>query len=185
MGYINDLVKVFSDMSAILFVDDTTHLIKDDSLSKLVQRSNSELIKFKNWNVANRLSLNVSKTSFMLFSNSTKTFTSEVILYNNQALNITENTVFLGLRIDSQLKFNLHINHVCGKFSKTIGVLYRIRDLVPKNITIKIYYSLIYPYLMYCCPIWARTYASHLDPLVLMQKRAIRIINGSTYFAPH
>ena len=181
--YINDLVKVFSDMSAVLFADDTTLLIKDDSLSKLVQRSNSELVKFKNWNVANRLSLNVSKTSVMLFSNRTKTFTSEVILYNNQALNITENTVFLGLRIDSQLKFNLHINHVCGKVSKTIGVLYRIRDLVPKNIMIKIYYSLIYPYLMYCCPIWARTYASHLEPLVLLQKRAIRIINGSTYFA--
>ena len=121
--YINDLVNVFSDMSVVLFADDTTLLIKDTSLPNLVRRANSELVKFEKWNIANKLSLNVSKTNVMLFSNRSKTFANELILYNNQSLNIAENTVFLGVRIDSQLKFNLHIDHVCGKVSKTIGVL--------------------------------------------------------------
>ena len=36
---------------------------------------------------------------------------------------------------------------------------------------------------MYCCPIWGVTYASHLQPLVVLQKRAIRLISGSSYLA--
>lgn len=45
------------------------------------------------------------------------------------------------------------------------------------------YYSLIYPYLSYCNLVWASTYKSRLNKLVLLQKRAVRIVAGVKSFA--
>ena len=42
-----------------------------------------------------------------------------------------------------------------------------------------LYNSLILPYLQYCSIIWASTYSSHLQPLFLLQKKALRIITHS------
>ena len=41
---------------------------------------------------------------------------------------------------------------------------------------LKLYFSLIYPYLAYCNIVWASTYHSHLDRLNVLQKRIIRIV---------
>lgn len=42
-----------------------------------------------------------------------------------------------------------------------------------------LYYTLIYPYLSYCHLIWGK--AVHLDKLVKLQKKAIRIITRSPF----
>ena len=46
-----------------------------------------------------------------------------------------------------------------------------------------LYYSIIYPYLEYCNLVWASTYSSNLCRIVLLQKRAIRILNKSEFHA--
>ena len=88
---------------------------------------------------------------------------------------------FWGLIVDCNLKYNIHINNICKKISKSIGILYKIRDLVPKSCLLTIYYSFIYPYFLYCIPIWGSTYKTHLNPLIVLQKRAVRLINNSTF----
>ena len=44
-----------------------------------------------------------------------------------------------------------------------------------------LYFNLIHPYLMYCFPIYGATYSNHLQPLIVLQKRAIRIISRAGY----
>ena len=46
-----------------------------------------------------------------------------------------------------------------------------------------IYFSFIHSYLLYCLPIWGGAFSTHLQPIVLLQKRAIRIISGASYLA--
>ena len=48
---------------------------------------------------------------------------------------------------------------------------------------INLYYSFIYPYLNYCNQIWGNTYITNLKPMVLTQKKIVRIITGSPYLA--
>ena len=48
---------------------------------------------------------------------------------------------------------------------------------------ISLYYSLVYPYLDYANLAWGSTYASHLDPLFKLQKRAVRVINNVSYLS--
>ena len=50
-------------------------------------------------------------------------------------------------------------------------------------VLINLYYSSIYPYLNYCNQIWENTYITNLKPIVLMQKKIVRIITGSPYLA--
>ena len=44
-----------------------------------------------------------------------------------------------------------------------------------------LYFSLIQPYIIYCLPIFAATYDTHMQPLILLQKRAIRTISNASY----
>ena len=90
---------------------------------------------------------------------------------------------YLGVDFDCNLKFNYHTSHISRKLSRSIGVIYRLRELLPKRCLLNLYYSFVYPYLTYCNLIWGGTYACHLHRLVILQKRVIRIINHQPYLA--
>ena len=66
--YINDICNISDKLKFILFADDTNILFSDKNLCNLV--SNMELNKLKTWFAVKKLSLNVSKTNYMLFSRS-------------------------------------------------------------------------------------------------------------------
>ena len=72
----------------------------------------------------------------------------------------------------------MHINEISNKIAKNVGILSRIAYLLPQSVKLNLYYALIYPYLSYCNLIWAMTYPSRLIRLVIIQKRAIRLIAG-------
>ena len=65
--------------------------------------------------------------------------------------------------------------------AKSIGILNRIQYLLPKFILLNLYYSLIYPYLSYCNLIWASNYPSRLKVLMMLQRRAVRIVAKQYY----
>ena len=82
------------------------------------------------------------------------------------------------------MKFNIHIEHVCSKISRYTGFLYKIRDNLPIQTRLNYYYAYIYPYLSYNTMIWGSAYETHLQPLLLQQKRTIRTI-ASAGFREH
>ena len=90
-------------------------------------------------------------------------------------------TKFLGVQIDD--KFSC-VNQICAvkrKLSSAIGSLYRIKDKVDENTLLTIYNTLILPHLSYCCEIWGKTYNCRINKIVMLQKRAIRIIDKAGY----
>ena len=87
-------------------------------------------------------------------------------------------TKFLGVIIDKFLDFNDHIQHIKGKISRSIGILLKCRRVFDKKTLLTLYNSFLYPHLNYCISVWGNTYSSYLEPLVKLQKRAVRIIMG-------
>ena len=79
----------------------------------------------------------------------------------------------------------LHVRKCCTDsfkhvfLSATLHVLFRATNIYPSNTLKTLYNSLFLPYINYCNIIWASTYDSHLEPLFLLQKKAIRIITFS------
>ena len=90
-----------------------------------------------------------------------------------------DHSKFLGVTIDDKLNWSYHIKTIRNKIAKGIGVIYKARRLLNKKTLTTLYYSFIYPYLHYGIIAWGNTYKSYLDPLVKLQKRAIRIISSS------
>ena len=65
----NDLVRVSPILDTILFADDTTLSMSNPNFPQLCVNINEELDKIKSWTVSNRMTLNVTKTKALIFSN--------------------------------------------------------------------------------------------------------------------
>ena len=88
---------------------------------------------------------------------------------------------YQGVLIDSKLSWKYHITHITTKISKTIGIIARLRHLVPTSTLITLYRSLISPYLSYGIAVWGQAAQTYLNQILVLQKRALRLI----YFAPY
>ena len=77
-----------------------------------------------------------------------------------------------------------HINYIRGKISKSVAILYKVQYFLNKSSLYILYCSFILPYMNYCVEVWGNTYKTNTEPIFILQKRAIRIINKTTYREP-
>lgn len=102
---------------------------------------------------------------------------------DNVPVDLESSINFLGMKLDNRLNFSSHIESICSKLSKTAGVFFRICHYVPECILINLYYSIVYPYLLYGVLIWGGACESHLSPLIILQKKIVRTVTGSDFLA--
>ena len=153
-------------------------------LNCLSDMLNLEMNKLSIWFKANKLSLNLKKTKFMVFKPRQKHSICNIqISIDNQNIVEVKETNFLGVILDENLNWKSEISHVASKVAKSIGIISRCSFFLPKSSLRMLYFSLIYPYFYYCNIVWASTYKTNLRRLVILQKRIIRIINKSHFNA--
>ena len=81
--------------------------------------------------------------------------------------------------VDSHLSYESHINHIKGKISRDIGILYKAKKYLNDSALFTMHYAFIYPYYTYCIRVWRNNFSSVLKPLIKLQKRAVRQITGA------
>jgi hypothetical protein len=188
--YINDIACISDLLLFILFADDTNILYSNSNLSNLFKNINKELKKLADWFCSNKLSLNVKKTCYISFGFKNIAPTSitdpelSVIAINSTPISRVESTKFLGVLVDEKLTWRFHINHIATKIACSLGMLSKVKRILPRNNLLTLYYSLIYPHLNYCISIWGNTFQIYLNKLLTLQKRAVRLINCS-FFRSH
>jgi hypothetical protein len=141
---------------------------------------NTELIEIVKWLQCNKLSLNIDKTKFMIFSSKRRDFTAVengVIINGNKVEKVSE-IKFLGVVLDCKLSWSSHIQKIRNKIAKSIGVICQARKILKSNTLRLLYNTFIQPHLIYCIEIWGGTYSTYLIPLIKIQKKAIRIISS-------
>ena len=92
-------------------------------------------------------------------------------------------TKFLGVSIDSDIKLSSHINGVLKNTSKIIGIMGKLQGQLPKKILLLLYNSLILPHLSYCNVIWGACSKHLTNHILLLQKRAVRVICNQSYLS--
>ena len=97
--YINDLPNISDKQKFFLFADDTDIYLESSNLSCLEKNMNKELY---DWLCINRLSLNVSKSNFVISHAPNKPERVVAILINKQGIDEAKYVKYLGIRIDSQ-----------------------------------------------------------------------------------
>ena len=184
--YINDLVNVSSILLAILFADDTNLILTHENFGSLIKEPNTGIAKTSDWFQTNKLSLNVTKSNFIIFTGINKNYdlsAAKLSIGTNDLVQVPY-TKFLGVLIDEHLSWEEHINLVNNKVRKSIGIIKKISGLISQNALRILYYSLIYPHLSYCNLVWASTYPTNLQKLLIYQKKIARIATFSDYLAP-
>ena len=136
---------------------------------------NKELEKLYEWLCLNRLSLNISKTNFVIFHAINKPLPCVTILMNKKAIEEVTYVKYLGILIDSKLTFKKHIDELSKKISRAIGVLYKLRPFVTTKIITSVYYAIVYPFLIYGIPIWGNASSTFLKPIHILQKKIVRM----------
>ena len=168
--YINDLSNICGSMMPLLFADDT-NLFKSGQNYKHIQNEiEKDLTKISEWLKINKLSLNIKKTQFMIFTNKNSTQPDFEIKIDGHRIDQTFKTKFLGVIIDSQLTWKEHINYICSKVAKGVGIIIRARKLLDKDTLMTLYYSFVYPYLQYCNHVWGNTFDKYLKKIICITK---------------
>ena len=151
--YINDFPNSSKLFNFLMYADDTTLFCRLEDITsdnkELVL--NNELQRVISWLKANRLSLNVKKTKYMLFCKQKRTEIKELNLrISNDAIQSVNDFNFLGLHINSKLNWDTHTNVIDKRISRAVGVIKKWQLVFPKTILLTIYNALILPYINYC-----------------------------------
>ena len=152
--YINDLPAVSKLFMPILFADDPNLFCTSHNVNMLVDDINTELVNVYAWVQSNKLSLNIDKTNYMLFSPKCACRPTKNIVIDGQSIVEVNETKFLGVVIDNRFKWPSHLGHISNKISKGIGVITNVRKLFDQTTLMSLYNSLILPYIMYCAHVW-------------------------------
>ena len=161
--YINDICNVSDVVKCVLFADDTNIFCSERNLTDLQLTLNRELGKLFLWFSVNKLSLNLSKTNYILFRNRSADTDLNNICINTINVTRVQSSKFLGIIIDENLNWKPHIQLVKSKLSKTLSIIYKASKLINYEGMVTLYCSLFLPYLTYCCEIWGNTYATNVN----------------------
>ena len=183
--YINDIINSSDLFYFILFADDTNLFYSNSCIIQLQQSINLELAKLSEWFRANKLSLNIKKTNYIVFGvkGNLCTASNFVLTIDGKELEKVPSTKFLGVYIDSGLTWKTHCYQISLKVSKLLGILNRAKYILSQNLLKLLYSTLVLPYFSYCNIVWGGAGKSVLSRLIILQKRALRIITHSDYCA--
>ena len=183
--YINDLPNVSKKLTFYLFADDTNIYYESKDLLNLIKIVNKELRLVKKWLDANKLSLNIDKTNYIIFHSSSVNVPSRSdIKIGKKHIKRVKFVKFLGLLLDEHLSWKYHLSELSKKLARTCGMFFKIRNLLPLDVLFCLYNALFLPFLQYGLIVWGQTYASYIDPIFKLQKKAVRAISFQPRMSP-
>ena len=96
---------------------------------------------------------------------------------DEQVIKSSPDLKLLGVTLDDELSFSTHISDICKmQVSKKVGVLVRLRNMIPREAKLQLYKSAILPNLTYCHIVWHSCKASDARKLERVQERALRVV---------
>ncbi len=176
--YIND-ISCCTKLNLLTYADDTTMYASDSNLRNLEIITKVELEKLDEWFRTNKLALNVSKTKLSIFSPN-KTINNNIhIALNGTNIERDSVTKFLGLYLDEQISWKEHIKKLRAKLASSIFVINRVKNYLPHDALKTVYYTLLHSHLIYGIQAWGGS--PHIERLYNIQKKALRLINHTSY----
>ena len=126
--YINDMYRSSNQMRFVHFADDATVFASDSDINNVHATVNR--VK------ANRLSLNISKISYIIISNQKNAIEIRI---RDSILTKVSTVKFLGVTLDENFtfkRFNDHVKNVTTKISKFVGVMKRLHCQLPADVMV-------------------------------------------------
>ena len=176
--YINDLPDAISKCNVMLYADDTALYYSHRDFAEIERILNFELLNISQWFQTNKLTLNASKTKFMLFGSPSKLKNPNYLEIKIDDEIIEQVTVFkyLGVQLDNILSFASHFDYTIRKINSKLAALGRASRYLDTKLLLTLYKALILPHLDYCDIVWDSCSKKYKSKLQILQNRALRMI---------
>ena len=169
-----------------MYADDTRLTYAGDCVDNLQLYLNQDLENVLKWLRVNKLTLNRTKTEFMLIGSrqrlSTLAVSPTITIYDNQVSQVTT-AKSLGVTIDNKLDWRSHIDKLTKKVASGTGAIKRMRHLVPQATLLLIYQALIQPHFDYFNFVWGNCGITLQNKVQKLQNRAARVLTNLNYDA--
>ena len=172
--YINDLPNCLTNSYPRMYADGTHLTYADKNLNIIQSCLNEDLLNISKWVIANELTLNVTKTEFMLIGLRQKLnalTASPVLSINGTSVKQVSTSKCLGVLIDANLTWGSHIEKLAKKIASGIAAIKGVRQFVPPATLHLIYKALIQPHFDYCNVVWGSCGIKLADKLQKLQNQ--------------
>ena len=181
--YINDIANSSNLGKFKLFADDTNIFIVAKTMPEIFQIANNVLSDVYQWTIANKLSINFEKTNYMLFKVNAKNNrvikeSNFQIAINNIVINRVNNIKYLGVWIDENLTWNIHVDKLVSKVQTLIGIFFRKKSIIPLSCRKNLYFALIYSALLYGIEVYGKATKCLLNPLLIKCNFLLRLLQN-------
>ena len=173
--YINDIKNVCCNSEINLFADDTCLFCTADNYKQLEDKANETLQKCHNWLLRNRLTINIDKTHFLNFSKDSPTSNINLKLGNNPIVQKND-TKYLGIVLQDNLKWERHITNVIHKLNKQIPLYISIRNALSLSKNSIIYKAISFSLINYGIELYGKKNTKWLKQLQKTQNRLLKIL---------
>ena len=99
-------------------------------------------------------------------------------LKGNDVVEVASSVKLLGMDIDDQLNFHLHISNICKSASKQLNALVRLKNFLGFEERKVLISSFILSNFNYCLLVWSISPAKSLNKVENLQKRALRFLHS-------
>lgn len=183
--YINDIANLRVLGHPRLFADDTAILYKGKSVSDLYLDMQIDMQLLTAYLENNLLSLNPKKTKLMIFGGTEDQGSSNpTLIVNGETIEEVASFKYLGVHIDSKLRWDVHIRKIITSCSSLCGILRKLSNYVPRHVLLKIYYSFIHSRYQYGIAVWGTSYNTYLKDIQVQQNRCIKAIYKLPFLYP-
>lgn len=182
--YINGLLELELDCGEVLsFADDTVIMYEGDSWDEVKEKAERKLVIIKNWFDSMSLTINFNKTKFITFSSNNRNIPAYrqirlICATGNILIEGANYLRYLGVDIDKNLKWDIHINNTIKKLRRILYTFRQIKKILDIPQLKVIYHALVGTHIQYGISSWGGTYDKHIKPLEIIQKMFLKTIFG-------
>ena len=175
--YLNDVFNTLPENSLIAYADDTILLSSAPTWELVTKLVNKQLSKQYHWLYLNKLSLNIRTSVFQAFGDYCNSVPSTVnLMIKNNQLKRVFSCKYLGIIIDSRLKWHEHISNIVKKTKYLIFIFAKLNKILTYKLLMAVYYGLFNSIANYGNIAWGSAYKTTLTPLINIQDKILKII---------
>jgi hypothetical protein len=119
--------------------------------------------------------LNIDKTCYNVFGCTSYDNANYIIKVDDKILTSVKYTKYLGVLIDSELTWKDHIDHLYKNLLKFVGIFYRLRYTLNREVLKMIYFAFIHSQVLYGIEVYANTCKSNLNKLIVLNNKLLRV----------
>ena len=181
--FINDLPNCCNIGNFRIFADDTNVFFQCKTANELITQGQNIMISLNSWFKQNKMTLNVEKTSFTIFKSNRLKINNlpNQINFLDTKITRSPHVKFLGMTLDENLSWDLHISEICNKLKSLFHIFYNIRAYLSKQDIKTLYYSLIYSRIKYGITLYGQATKKNVRRVQILQNQLLKVLGKNEF----